>query len=240
MRLLIVDDDPNVGLAMTNFFEQHGFDVTHAPDGETALRTLRERTDIDLVTLDVNMPGMDGFEVLRHTQEMGLAAPVLMVTARGEREDVLKGLGLGARDYVVKPFDPDDLLQRIEKLLGLTGTAQDVPPSVRIGSVEVDFTSNALLHDGEALAADEQEIEILRVLMRYRGEAVSRKRLLREAWGINPDHVSFSVSTDIIQREMEKHMEALRAKMEPNPRSPRYLHTVVGLGYRLELDDDDA
>lgn len=233
IRLLLVEDDPNVGAAMENFFVSQGYDVTRAFDGEDALEKMQAPPGYDIVTLDVTLPKKNGFEVLKESQERGLTMPVLMVTARGEQENILKGLGLGASDYVVKPFDADDLLTRIETILGyLAGPEADLE-TYHFGDVEIDFETGTATRGGQPLNFSELELDLLQHLIANRGQVVTRKRLLHEAWGIDPDHVAFTVSPEIVTQQLEKHINTIRRLIEPTPAQPRYLETVLGLGYRF-------
>lgn len=233
IRLLLVEDDPSVSTAMAHFFTDQGYEVTCAYDGEEALALLEPPPRFDLVTLDVTLPKKSGFEVLKETQQRGLAVPVLMVTARGEQENILKGLGLGASDYVVKPFDADDLLKRIETILGYLNGPETPLSTYRFGDVEIDFERGTATRAGKPLHFSELEIDLLEYLIANKGQVVTRKRLLRDAWGIDADHVAFTVSPEIVTQQLEKHLGSIRRQIEPTPSTPRYLESVYGLGYRF-------
>src|SRR5690606_2191389 len=128
--MLIVEDDPDVGAGLQEFFEMQGYRVDRAHDGEEALEKLREKPDYDIVLLDVMLPKKSGFDVLKESQEMNVSAPVLMITGRGEQENLLKGFGLGAQDYVVKPFDADELAARVRAILVRTQPPNKAPMDV--------------------------------------------------------------------------------------------------------------
>lgn len=226
-RMLIVDDDPDVGEALQTFFESHDFDVTLLKDGEETLATIRERPqDFDAVLLDVTLPGKSGFEVLEETQEMGFDAPILMLTGRGEQENILTGFGLGADDYIIKPFNPDELLARVRAVLHRTQPPDRAPMDVyEIGDVEINFSTHEAQQNGEPVAFTALEFDILRYLILNRGKTVTRRQLLTDVWGIEQD---------IVTRTIDRHMASVRKKIEPDPAVPVYIETVYGIGYRFK------
>jgi DNA-binding response OmpR family regulator len=224
-RMLVVEDDPDVGMGLKDFFELKGYDVTVANDGEKAMNAIREDGAFDIVLLDVMLPKKNGFEVLQESQEMGLAAPVLMLTARGEHEDVLKGFGLGVEDYVTKPFNAEELAARVKAILHRTQPPDKTPMDVyRIGDVEVNFSTHEASRGDESLSFTALEFDILRYLIQNRGRTVTRKQLLRDVWGIEQD---------IITRTVDRHIASVRKKVEPDANEPTYIETVYGLGYRF-------
>ncbi|HET6568723.1 MAG TPA: response regulator transcription factor [Rhodothermales bacterium] len=232
-RMLVVDDNEMVRSTLQEFFEAEGFDVVVAADGETALDNMREES-FDVVLLDVMLPRRNGFDVLRESQEMGLLSPVLMLTGRGEQENILRGFGLGAADYVVKPFSPEDLLSRVRVLVGRgTGAHGGEIEAFEVGDLHIDFR-HSLLRRGEAESElSEVESDILRYLVQHRGQVVTLRRLVREALTIDMDTVGFSIDEETTMRTMEQHVASLRSKLELNPSKPKLLETVYGLGYRF-------
>jgi DNA-binding response OmpR family regulator len=230
-RMLIVEDDPDVLTGLEEYFRMNEYEVTTAEDGEEALEKMEPDT-YDIVLLDVMLPKKDGFEVLEESQEEGFDAPILMLTARGEQENILKGLGLGAQDYVKKPFNAEELVARVRAILTRTLPPDEAPMEVyEIGDVRINFSTHEATRpssDGEGREEVDftaLEFDILRYLIQNRGRTVTRKQLLRDVWGIEED---------IITRTIDRHMASVRKKVEPNPSAPKYIETVYGIGYRFE------
>ncbi len=227
-RMLIVEDDPDVGQAVKDFFEFSGYDVTLATDGESALERMRKNEDFDIVLLDVMLPNKNGFDVLKESQEMGFDAPVLMLTGKGEQEDILRGFGLGADDYVVKPFNAEELSMRVKAILHRTQPPDKTPMDIYyVGDVEINFSTHEARRNGDDLSFTALEYDIMRYLIQNRGRTVTRKQLLRDVWGIEQE---------IITRTIDRHIASIRKKIEPDPASPTYIETVYGLGYRYTGD----
>lgn len=225
-EMLIVEDDPDIGFGLQEFFEINGYNVELAKDGEEALDKLRKKPDYDVVLLDVMLPKKSGFDVLRESQEIGISAPVLMLTGRGEQEAVLNGFGLGADDYVTKPFNAEELAARVKAILHRTQPPDRTPMDIyHIGDVEVNFSTHEATRNGEDLAFTALEFDILRYLIQNEGRTVTRKQLLRDVWGI---------SQDIITRTIDRHIASVRKKIEPDPAAPSYIETVYGIGYRFK------
>lgn len=225
-HMLIVEDDPDIRLGLREFFSMEGYDVETAADGEAALEAMTETEACDIVLLDIMLPKKDGFEVLREAHELGFSAPVLVLTAKGEQESKLKGFGLGADDYVTKPFNVEELAARVKAILQRTQPPDKAPMDVyRIGEVVINFTTHEARRNGEDVNFTALEFDILRYLIQYRGQTVTRKQLLRDVWGIDEE---------IITRTIDRHMASVRKKIEPDPSSPEYIKTVYGIGYRFE------
>lgn len=233
-RMLIVDDNEMIRSTLKDFFEAEGYGVSVAVDGETALESMRQTPEFDVVLLDVMLPRKNGFDVLRESQEAGLLSPVLMLTGRGEQENILKGFGLGAADYVVKPFNPEDLLSRVKALVGRGpgGQGSDIE-AFEVGDLHIDFRHTLLRRGTEESELSELESDLLRYLVQHRGQVVTLKRLMREALTIDTDTMVFSIDDDTMMRTIEQHIATLRSKLELNPSKPRLLETVYGLGYRF-------
>src|SRR5690606_35122954 len=161
-RMLIVEDDPDVGQGLQDFFDLKGYDVRLAPDGEQAMQRMREES-FDIVLLDIMLPKKNGFDVLKESQELGITAPVLMLTAKGEQEDILRGFGLGAEDYVTKPFNAEELAARVKAILHRTQPPDRAPMNVyRIGDVEINFSTHQATRGQDEVNFTALEFDILR------------------------------------------------------------------------------
>jgi DNA-binding response OmpR family regulator len=227
-RLLIVEDEPHIASGLRFNLEAEGHHVTVVEDGEAALTTIVERpNDIDAMVLDIMLPGMDGFAVAAALRARAWLQPILMLTARGRADDVLKGFEAGADDYLPKPFELSILVARLHALLRRQGWKTTPPPpdQFEFGGRTVDFAAQELRVDAEVHPLTLMETNLLRYLVRHDGQTVSRKQMLEEVWNLRED-------TDT--RAIDHFMSRLRKYIEPNPSSPRYLLTVRGVGYRFE------
>ncbi len=225
-HMLIVEDDPDIRMGLREYFDMEGYEVETAEDGEVALEAMKNAEQCDVVLLDIMLPKKDGFEVLREAQEMGFSAPVLVLTAKGEQEAKLKGFGLGADDYITKPFNVEELAARVKAILQRTMPPDKAPMDIyQIGDVEINFTTHEAHRNGEEVNFTALEFDILRYLIQYRGQTVTRKQLLRDVWGIDEE---------IITRTIDRHMASVRKKIEPDPSSPEHIKTVYGIGYRFD------
>lgn len=225
-RLLIVEDDPEMGMGLEKFFSLKGYEVVRVTDGEEALRKMRHLPPYDVVLLDVMLPEKDGFEVLREARNAGVDSPVIMLTVKGQDEDKLRGFELGADDYVTKPFNAEELAARVQAVLRRSQAPEDASQQVyEFGDVEVDLATRTARRDGEELDFTALEFEILDYFIQHRGRTVSRKQLLRDVWGI---------SGDITTRTIDRHVASLRKKIEPDPTDPTYIKTVYGIGYKFD------
>ena len=223
--MLIVEDDQDVGIGLQDFFDLKGYDVTLATDGELAMEKIKEQ-EFDIVLLDIMLPKKNGFDVLKESQELGVTAPVLMLTAKGEQEDILKGFGLGAEDYVTKPFNAEELAARVKAILHRTQPPDKTPMNVyKIGDVEINFSTHEAKRGGDEVNFTALEFDILRYLIQNRGRTVTRRQLLRDVWGIEQE---------IITRTVDRHIASVRKKIEPDPNEPEHIETVYGLGYRFK------
>lgn len=223
--MLIVEDDPDVGMGLQDFFELKGYDVALANDGEKATDMIRQN-EYDVVLLDVMLPKKNGFEVLRESQELGVTTPVLMLTARGQQEDILQGFGLGVDDYVTKPFNAEELAARVKAILQRALPPDKAPMNIyQIGDVEINFTTHEARRGDEEVNFTALEYDILRYLIQNRGRTVTRRQLLRDVWGIDQE---------IITRTVDRHIASVRKKIEPDPNEPTHIETVYGLGYRFK------
>ena len=227
-RILIVEDEPSILMALEDDLTREGYVVLTAADGQTGLRTAK-REQPDLIMLDVMLPGMDGFEVCRRIREEGLRMPILMLTAKSQEVDKVLGLELGADDYVTKPFSPREIQARVKALLRRVrlGAGSDLAEEVdwfQFGEVEVDFRKYEACKCGEVVGLTRQEFELLRYLIRHRDGAVSRFDILQDVWG--------SPGT-VFQRTVDTHVANLRRKLESDPSRPRHIVSVRGVGYRF-------
>jgi DNA-binding response OmpR family regulator len=227
---LLIDDDARLGTLVAEYLGQHEIEVTVATDGERGLTTLGAGR-FDIVLLDLMLPGMNGLEVCRRIRASAewRTLPVVMLTARGDDVDRIVGLELGADDYVPKPFNPRELLARVRAVLRRSGGGVEAPgtPPFRSGDLEVDFDARTANLRGIRLDLTHHEFELLAALARAAGRVLSRDQLLDGVAG--RAYESFDRSIDV-------HISKLRAKIEPNPKDPRYIMTVRGVGYILARD----
>jgi len=223
-RILLVEDEPSLVLTLSDRLLSEGYRVETAGDGNEALARVEE-IPVDLILLDVMLPGKNGFDVCRDLRQRGVAVPILMLTARTQVTDRVVGLKLGADDYLTKPFEMIELLARVEALLRRARTP--IAPATGVyafGDVEVDFRRAEVTRDGDPLALSALELKLLRHLIENRGLVVSRDELLDQVWGYGA-----SAHT----RTVDVHVASLRQKIEPQPSRPQYVVTVHRLGYKF-------
>jgi DNA-binding response OmpR family regulator len=222
-RILVVEDDPDIALSLRLKLERDGgFEVQTASDGAAGLRLAFDRPP-DLVLLDVNLPGMDGFEVCRHLRNDPLTAatPVIMLTARIDETDRVAGLDLGADDYITKPFSPKEALARIRAVLRRSDRSADGPDTLADGVLRIDVGARRAEVAGRDLSLTRKEFDLLVELIRRRGRVLTRERLLETVWGY--DYPGETRTVDV-------HVRRLRQKLG-SPVDLR-VETVVGVGYR--------
>jgi DNA-binding response OmpR family regulator len=239
-RILVVEDNVDLAFAVASTLEGDGYEVSVAGTGPDAVRAAAEARP-DLIVLDVMLPGFDGFRVLRTLREAGADMPVLLLTARGAEDDKVRGLRLGADDYVTKPFGARELLARVEALLrraqrqavarrraGARAASAAMPPAhatVRFGDVEVNRATHVVRRAGEPVPLTPKEYDLLVALVDRHGAVAPRHELLREVWGYR---------AEVSSRTVDIHVAELRRKLEPNPGEPRHILTVWKVGYRFE------
>jgi two-component system, OmpR family, alkaline phosphatase synthesis response regulator PhoP len=246
-RLLIVEDETHLATGLQFNLQEEGHTAEIANDGEIALeRLLGQREQFDAVVLDVMLPGKDGFEVASELREAKNFIPILMLTARGRAEDVLKGFASGADDYISKPFELPILLARLQGLLRRTEwmrqhTPEPSPDGMLVPSDEneleefsfpggtIDFVNLELRAKRTVTRLTVMEAELLRHLIRNRGKVVSRKSILEQVWGLREDTDTRAIDNFIVR---------LRRYLEDNPSRPKHLLTVRGVGYRFESSAD--
>jgi two-component system, OmpR family, alkaline phosphatase synthesis response regulator PhoP len=226
-RILVAEDDPDLALGLRNNLEIEGYDVRIARDGAEALALAMEWQPA-LLVLDLVMPKIDGMRVLRELRERDSRVAVLILTARGEEADKVRGLKLGADDYVTKPFGLLELLARVESLLRRARgepTREIAPQLLHFGDVEVDPVARRVRKAGVEVALRPKEYDLLLDLLRHRGEVRSRLELMQTVWGY---------SSAVITRTVDTHMFELRRKLEADAARPRHIMTIRGIGYRLD------
>ncbi len=223
--LLVVDDDERLRDLLSEYLTGRGHAVVTAPDGRTGLERLRGG-GIDLVVLDVVMPDLDGFEVCRRIRSFS-QVPVIMLTARGDELDRIVGLEIGADDYLPKPFNPRELLARIQAVLRRSEATPDPGAPLRAGPLTVDVDRRLAVLEGESLQLTTTEFEILRTLVANAGRVIPRERLMELARG--EEWAAFERSVDV-------HVSHLRRKLGDDPRQPVFIKTVRGVGYTMPRD----
>ena len=225
-RLLLVEDNPDLAFGLRTGLEIEGYDVQVAEDGPTGLRQARELQP-DLIILDLMLPGMDGYKVLRTLREEGSEVPVLILTARGEEADKVLGFRLGADDYVTKPFGVLELIARVEARLRPHVEAATHRSAgeqwERYGDLELNVAARQLRRRGQPVELSPKEFALLVTLIRREGAVVSRVELLKAVWGY---------SAAVLSRTVDTHVALLRRKIEDDPAEPRHILTVWKTGYR--------
>ena len=223
-RILLIEDEPGLCLTLSDRLETEGYIVEVCSDGETGFNQALNQA-YDLILLDLMLPNKNGYEVCRELRQLGLATPILMLTARDQTTDKVHGLKIGADDYLTKPFEMAELLARIEALLRRANRAFASAPLIcRFGSVTVDFKKTEILRNGEAVEFSAKEFQLLRYFIDHKGETLSREVLLQEVWGYSS--VPYTRTVDV-------HVAWLRQKLEEDPKQPRWILTVHGLGYKF-------
>jgi two-component system alkaline phosphatase synthesis response regulator PhoP len=223
-RILLVEDEPGVVLVVSDLLRAEGHVVESANDGVSGLRLATEES-FDLLILDVMLPGVGGFHICHAARERGFDGGILMLTARGQVRDRVEGLRTGADDYLVKPFDPDELIARVNALLRRVHKEQLTPVMhVEFGSVTADFLRNEFRCGPKVVRLTAKEAELLRFLINHRGQVVSREQILKQVWKEQPF---------ITPRTVDVHVAWLRQKLEGDPQTPKHILTVRGEGYRF-------
>ena len=223
LPILVVDDERAMREALRDNLELDGYTVELAADGDAALARLLAGP-VRLVLLDVMMPRRSGFDVLRAARDAGVAAPIIMLTAKGEEHDAVRGLGLGADDYVTKPFGLGELLARVRAVLRRAESPAAAGGVIQVGRLRLDLAGYQATVDGEPVAMTHLEAEVLRYLASRPGEAVRRDELLDAVWGPDVAPTARTVDNFILK---------LRQKAEHDPAAPRHFLTVHGVGYKL-------
>jgi DNA-binding response OmpR family regulator len=225
-RIVIIEDEPDLAMGLRDNLEFEHNEVAHALDGASGLKLVQQKPT-DLVLLDIMLPDLDGFEVCRRLRAAGYTMPIIMLTARSQEIDKVRGLELGADDYVTKPFSLRELLARVHAALRRGGQVSEAPrTSFKVGDREVDLARQVVKGPAGEAPLGYYESEILRMLHEHAGEAVPRADMLNRIWG---------VGIGPADRTVDNHIVSLRRKIEPDPAKPRHILTAHAVGYKLVL-----
>ena len=227
-RILIVEDDLAILQGLEQNLRFEGYDVITATDGEVGLE-LAQRGTPDLIILDVMLPKRNGYELCRILRREGRETPILMLTAKGQEMDKVMGFEFGADDYVTKPFGLMELLARVKAMLRRAQRLESHLSQIRLGDVEINFDTFTASRAGKRIEMSTREFELLRYLLKSVAQVRSRQAILNEVWGTD----YFGTS-----RTVDNFITRLRQKIEPNPKKPRYIQTVRGIGYRFVIEDE--
>jgi two-component system alkaline phosphatase synthesis response regulator PhoP len=223
-KILIIEDEPGLVTTLRDRLRKHGYLVSAARDGETGLE-MALRKPVDLILLDLMLPGQNGLTVCEKLRKTGSTAPILMLTARRQTKDKVAGLKAGGDDYLTKPFQMSELLARVKALLRRAATAPDMAPARhQFGSIAIDMRNTEVTRDGHVVPMSAKEFQLLRYFVEHPNITLSREELLREVWGYGE-----FPST----RTVDVHVAWLRQKLESSPKNPRFILTVVGFGYKF-------
>jgi two-component system alkaline phosphatase synthesis response regulator PhoP len=223
-RVLLIEDEPGLVLTLTDRLTSEGYRIESARDGDAGLDRASSEA-FDAIILDVMLPRKNGFDVCRDLRQRGVTTPILMLTARGQVVDKVVGLKLGADDYLTKPFEMIELLARVEALIR-RAPARPSPQSgmYQFGHIKIDFRRAEVERDGEKIELSAKEFQLLRYFVEHREATLSRDELLNEVWGYDAMPTT---------RTVDVHVAWLRQKLELNPRHPRLILTVHGMGYKF-------
>lgn len=224
-NILIVDDDRDLSFITADTLESYGYEVMSAADPDEAFALL-ENVQFQLILLDINLPGMSGFEVCQELRRIS-KVPVIFASARTGEEDKIKGLDIGGDDYLEKPYSLKELLARIKALIRRTYGEDDQEPCYHFGAVTVDVGRRKVTRKGQEIRLALKEFDVLAYLCGHQGNAVSKERILRDVWGLLSETELATVAV---------HIRWLREKLEEDPAHPVYIRTVWGVGYRLDMD----
>lgn len=224
--ILIIEDDTTLLRGLRDNFTSRGFDVSCATDGASALDAAT-KTSADVILLDIMLPHVNGYEICRRVRDSGVQTPIVMLTAKGQEEDIVRGLDLGADDYVTKPFSVRELVARVKSLL----RRRDKPEAlVRFGDCEVNLEARTLRRGGQVVPLTGKEFRLLELFLRRPGRALTRNEILNTVWG----H-----SVIVTSRSVDRCITTLRSKIESNPREPHFIGTIRDVGYRFDLPFED-
>jgi DNA-binding response OmpR family regulator len=222
-RILIAEDEPDLRMGLRDNLQFEGYEVLEAGDGEETLRMVREDRP-DLLLLDIMMPKLDGLEVCRQMRESGFHMPVLMLTAKSQEADIVRGLEVGADDYITKPFTIREVLARIKAALRRSGLGETISRVMHVGEAEVDLVTGRVERAGQTFNMGHFEIEILKMLVENAEQPVERNKLLDEIWGLGAYPAN---------RTVDNHIVSLRRKIEPDAKHPKHIVTVHSIGYKF-------
>lgn len=219
----MVDDEPTIGEVVSRYLERAGYEARVAEDGLAALDAVAERAP-DLIVLDLMLPGLDGLEVMRRVRAEDRSSAIILLTAKGDESDRIVGLRLGADDYVVKPFSPAELVARVDAVLRRVDTVGADEPPLCFGDLEIDPRARRVRVGAVELQLTAREYDLLLFLARHPGRAFTRDELMDHVW-----QYAFYTDTSTVT----VHIRRLRAKLEPDPETPRWIETIWGIGYRF-------
>jgi DNA-binding response OmpR family regulator len=221
--ILIIEDDATLVRGLTDNFRTQGYDVRTAADGNLGLAAVLGEPP-DLLLLDIMLPKLNGYEICRQVRERKLELPIIMLTAKGQEEEIIRGLELGADDYVTKPFSIRELIARVKALLRRRGAGDEtVHP---IGDATFDLVSHKLTRGGQEIPLTTKEYRMLEYFVRRPNRALARSDIIDHVWGR---------SVIVTSRSVDRCITTLRGKIEPDPRKPTFIHTIRDIGYRFEL-----
>lgn len=220
--ILIIEDDLTLLRGLCDNFQARGFETITATDGKTALDHA-SRDNADVILLDVMLPEVNGYEICRRLRKLGITTPIVMLTAKGQEEDVIRGLDLGADDYVTKPFSIGELIARVGALMRRLAPEDTV---LRFGDCELNLAAHTLSRDGTVVSLTSKEFQLLALFAQRPGRALTRNEILSKVWG----H-----SVIVTSRSVDRCVTTLRAKIEQDPRNPKLITTIRDIGYRFEM-----
>ena len=227
MKILLIEDEAGISMAVKDELEFEGYQVKHVEDGVMGLESILHDQP-DLVVMDLMLPGKSGFEICREVRRRGVATPIIMLTARTQETDKVKGLDLGADDYVMKPFSLAELTARIRAVLRRSEKANLAEEGslncLRLGELRVDLKKHEVLKGKERVELTHKEFQLLELLFKHPGEVISRDQILNSVWG---------EEVYVTHRTVDSHVATLRKKIETEPDQPQYILTVRGVGYKL-------
>jgi DNA-binding response OmpR family regulator len=222
--ILVVEDEPTIATGLRDDLELEGYSVEVVDDGDVAMRRVLEG-DFDLIVLDIMLPGMDGFAICREARMKGIRTPIIMLTAKGQEVDKVVGLELGADDYVTKPFSPRELLARIKAVLRRGHDEAKPAAKYVFADITIDLNRCEAMKHGRKIDLTATEFKLLRAFLERRGQALTIDQILQEVWGRD---------VFLTDRVVYTHVNNLRSKIEQDPRNPRLLVSVRGIGYRFD------
>ncbi len=222
-RILIAEDEADMAMGLRDNLQFEGYEVIVVSDGEEAVRSAAEQSP-DLILLDIMMPKMDGLAACQRIRQSGFMVPILMLTAKSQEIDIVRGLEAGADDYITKPFSVRELLARIKAALRRTGAGKGLAKILRIGDATVDMVKGHVARGDQTAMLGYFELEILKMLVENAEQPVERNKILDVIWGLE----GFPVT-----RTVDNHIVSLRRKIEPDPKNPRHIVTVHSIGYRF-------
>ena len=224
-KILVIEDDDSIRMALEDDLALEGFQVQSAADGEQGLMMAKEKTD-DLIILDLMLPKLDGIDICKELRKANIATPIIMLTAKSQEVDKIIGLELGADDYMTKPFSPRELLARIKAILRRTSHLQQEMEIVKIDELEIDFKQMEAKKRGKKIALTALEFSLLHFFIHHKNEVVSRDQILDTVWGKD---------VFVTSRTVDTHIANLRRKIEDDPAQPKFILGVRSVGYKFAI-----